>query len=763
MKLGYSLSVIANAIQTVNSVDSVQIVNEIFYDTRKIFNGNNALFFCLQSERRDGHDFIDDAYQKGVRNFVVNEKFDGKKRADCVYLSVKNTLFALQELAKFHRSHFHYPIIGITGSTGKTTVKEWLYQLLQNDFKIIRSPKSYNSQLGVALSLLELSDEFNLALIEAGISKPNEMQRLAEMINPTIGILTNIGTAHRENFTSPNEIFEQKIQLFEKAEILFASNSIRKFQLNNTNNVLFPNVQLPKDKLKSWTLSYSDNLELTATVVSYLTKKEVTIEQLNNLSQLAMRMEVFEGINQTTIINDAYNLDLDALKQSLEFLVESKFHTKKVVLIVASEIQPDYKKEIETLIQNYPIDSVEFLTSTENLDVQQYQNATILIKGYRNSAGQKLAQKFKLQKHETVVEVDMDALRNNLQFFRSKIKPTTKILVMVKAFAYGAGAEKIASFLERNNVDYLGVAYADEGVILRNLGIQTPILVMNAEPYSYESIIENNLEPSIFSQKSLDDFIKTLINLGKENYPIHLKIDTGMHRLGLNPTELLHLVETLKAQPEVVLKGVYSHLADADNFENDSYSQAQYQTFDKAVSYLRTHFSQPFLAHLLNTEGTLRFPEMQYDMVRMGIGLYGYVSNPEVHNYLHPTIYWKTIISQIRTLEKGERISYNGRFTTEKQSKIATIPVGYADGLKRSYKDAHGEVFINGKRCPIVGTICMDMCMVDVSETTCNEGDTVEIIGLNIPIYEVAEKMNTIVYEVLTSISRRVHRIYLNE
>ncbi len=763
MKLDYSLSTIANQIHTHNTVENKEVITTVFFDTRKIFNPANGLFFCLKSDRRDGHDFIPAAYEKGIRNFVISATFNGSIPAGCEVLIVDDALYALQELAKYHRSRFNYPVIGIAGSTGKTTVKEWLYQLLQEDFKIIRSPKSYNSQLGVALSLLEMSHQYNLAIIEAGISQPGEMERLAEIIQPTIGILTNIGTAHRENFSEPTEIYSEKIKLFKNASLVFLGESTRIYQSSPTTNYNYPSVSIDKNKLQQWAATFSDTIKLTITVVRYLTKKEVSINQINKLPQLAMRMEVFEGINQTTIINDAYNLDIEALRQSLDFLVASNFRTKTVVIIVAQEIQLLYKAAIEKLVKSYPIDDLSFVSSVDNFDFGKYTDCTVLIKGYRNSAGQKLAQKFKLQKHETVVEIDMDALRNNFNFFRSKVKPTTKVLVMVKAFAYGAGAEKIAAFLERNNVDYLGVAYGDEGVILRKSGIQTPILVMNAEPYSYESIIEHNLEPAIFSQKSLEEFIKTLINLGKENYPIHLKIDSGMHRLGFNPNEIDQVAELIKAQPEVTVKSVYSHLADADNFEDDTYSNHQFAIFEQVITSLRELLPNDFIAHILNTEGILQFPAQQHEMVRMGIGIYGYVSNDEMRKYLQPVIFWKTIISQIRILPKGERISYNGRFTTNKNSKIATIPVGYADGLRRSYGKVGGTVFINGIECTIVGSICMDMCMVDVTDVVCEEGDSVEIIGHNITLENFSKRMNTIPYEVLTSISKRVHRIYLNE
>lgn len=766
MKLNYSISEIAKIINASDKPTDNTVIQTISYDSRKIYHLSNTLFFCLKSKLRDGHDFINDAYQKGIRYFVVEDNFNRKVATDVILLHVKNPLKALQALAQFHREKFHYPVIGITGSTGKTTAKEWLYQLLQNHFKIVRSPKSYNSQIGVALSLLEMTEEYNLAIIEAGISEPREMEALAQMIQPTFGIFTNIGTAHLENFESQKAIFDEKSILFEKAQTIFYGEGLKAYCKKNLKNPHFSSEYiLDKTVLSPWTSSYFDLIRLTTLVASTFIHQKISIEQINSLPQLAMRMEVFDGINQNTIINDAYNLDLDALRQSLEFLISSNNRGKTAVLIVANHLSESYKKALQELTSNYPVGDIHFVQNIDLFDIQQFTNTTILIKGYRNNNGQELAQRFKLMKHETVVEIDMDALRQNLNFVRSKIKSTTKTLVMVKAFAYGTDALKIAPFLERNHVDYLGVAYGDEGVALRKAGIKLPILVLNTEPYSYENIIKYNLEPALFSLKSLDNFVRTLINLGKENYPIHLTIDTGMHRLGFNPDEKEQVLEMLKSQPEVRIKGIYTHLADADNFDDDNYSKRQLSLFGQTVEYFRNELPYSFLAHVLNTEGVIRFAEEhQYDMIRLGIGLYGYLANPEMKSHILPVLSWKTIISQIRTLAPEETISYNRKFTTKRTSKIATIPVGYADGLRRSYSQ-HGEgfVYINAQKCQIVGTICMDMCMVDVTDIVCQEGDEVIIIGKEQTLDEVARQMQTIPYEVLTSISKRVHRVYVNE
>lgn len=763
MKLNYSLSELSSIMKSDPTLLDNQTVQTIYYDSRKIHSSKdglskNGLFICLRGDRRDGHEFIEDAYQKGIRNFVVDHTFHGEVPNDVSVLRVENTLVALQKLAKFHRLRFSYPVIGITGSVGKTILKEWLYELLRTEFHIVRSPKSFNSQLGVALSLLEMSDEYNLAIIEAGISQPNEMKTLEDMIRPTIGILTTIGTAHLQNFDSEAALFHEKAILFQNARMVLSGDE--KYTLNTD----FSQKTIHINDLSSWKKNYYPLIRLASEIVFRLTGNLPTPAALNQLPQIAMRMEVFEGIQNTTIINDAYNLDLDAFKQSLDFLISSNNRSKAVLLIVANHVDSKMKSSIENLIQDYPIDFYQWIHKIDAFPIHQFSDASILIKGFRDSNGQKLAQKFKLLKHETIVEINMEALRNNLDFVRSKVKPTTKILAMVKASAYGTDALKIAPFLERNNIDYLGVAYGDEGVALRNIGVKTPILVMNAEPFSYENIIQHRLEPALFSHKSLEEFIKTLINLGIENYPIHLTFDTGMHRLGFHPDETNRVLETILSQPEISVQGIYTHLADADNFDSDDYSNRQLTLFDSIISTFRKNLTYPFLAHVLNSEGILKFTDHQYDMVRMGISLYGYVSNTKFKKSIQPVVSWKTIISQIRTLPKGEKISYNGRYTTDEVSKIAVIPVGYADGLKRIYnQNKEGFVFIHHQRCAIVGTICMDMCMVNVTNIACNEGDEVILIGEEQSLEDVAEQMKTIPYEVLTSISRRVHRVYLNE
>lgn len=758
MKLNYTLSEVASIINSGNDVADNQIVRTIYYDTRKIYTPEKGLFICLRGERRDGHDYIKEAYRKGIRLFIIENDYHKDIPDGASIIRVENSLLALQQLAQYHRSQYSYPVIGITGSTGKTTLKEWLYELLRNDYKIVRSPKSFNSQLGAALSLLEMSDTFNLAIIEAGISKPGEMAHLQKMIQPTIGVLTNIGSAHLQHFQSKDEIFHEKSILFKDAEVVFSGDT--KYTLNTD----LSDVDIDEKQLSQWTKTYFGLLQLASKIVVHLTGKLPATSAINHLPQLAMRMEVFEGIQNNTIINDAYNLDLDALKQSLDFLVTSSNRSHTAVLVVANEIDDNEQKMVEQLVRSYPIDDYRLVRNIERFDVHSFTDTTILIKGYRSSNGQKLAQYFKLMKHETVVEIDMDALRNNLNFVRSKVKPTTKILAMVKASAYGTDALKIAPFLERNNVDYLGVAYGDEGVSLRKIGVKTPILVMNVEPFAYEDIIHHQLEPAIYSRKSLDEFIKTLINLGIENYPIHLTFDTGMHRLGFNPDEVERVLETVLAQPEIHVKGIYTHLADADNHQSDEYSLQQLNQFEKIVATFKEKLSYPIIAHALNSEGIMKFPEHQFDMVRIGIALYGSISHPELKENIHPVISWKTIISQIRELPKGEKVSYNGRFTTQRTSKIAVIPVGYADGLKRSYnQNGEGFVYVNGIKCAIVGNICMDMCMIDVTDVKCEENDDVIIIGKEQSLEEVAKQMQTISYEVLTSISKRVHRVYLNE
>ena len=769
MKLGISYSELCTAIHGISLCEenSTLVLESVAYDSRKLIDGNSTIFFALSGEFRDGHTFIESAYSKGIRTFVISKDIPFDKFPDARFIQVKDTLVALQDLAHFHREKFNYPIIAITGSAGKTTVKEWLYHLLSPTLRISRSPKSYNSQLGVALSLLELQKDSDLALIEVGISKPGEMERLAEIVRPTLGVFTSFGRAHEENFQSTQAHINEKLRLFTKVQKTYFPNSIH---LTTEQQAQIHGVALKPENFQKELLllpfddKASVNNALVAIALSKLLLENTKLikERIPTLPQLALRMETFEGINGNTIINDTYNLDLDALTHSLEFQLRSAGNRKRVVIIGLDAENSLLKAELERIVEAFKPDFLYIISQNEQLP-QSFENSVILIKGTRKANMQRLAKQFRLKNHKTFVEIDLSAVRKNIMVFKSKLQPETKILAMVKAQSYGSGVEKMAHFLEQQGMDYLGVAYTDEGVELRKQGIKLPILVMNAEEDGFEDCINYQLEPAIFSFNQLDQFIKELIFQGQTDFPIHLKLDTGMKRLGFELQDVPRVCEILQAQPEIRVKSVYSHLADADNRRDKRFSEHQIQRFNQAVYTLSQTLNYTFDRHILNSEGVANYPNAQFEMVRMGIGMYGLSSNPTVKQKLKPVMRWISAISQVKILAKGDSVGYGRTFIAEKETKIAIIPVGYADGFKRSLSNGQGGVFIQDKFCPTVGRVCMDMIMVDVSKLQVKEGDRVEIIGENQTIEKFAENMQTIAYEVMTSISKRVHRVYLEE
>lgn len=768
MKIGILYNELCQVIQGVSSTgEAALIIDQVTTDTRKLVDGEATAFFALTGEFRDGHSFLEAAYKKGVRVFVVSKKIPLEKFPHAHVILVKDTLKALQDLARFHREKFTYPIIGITGSAGKTTVKEWLYHLLSPSLRVIRSPKSYNSQLGVALSLLELHADCDVALIEVGISKPGEMIRLAEIVQPTIGVFTSFGRAHEENFKSTEEHLAEKLTLFSGTQKTFYPNSIN---LNAELNKQIHGLALKPESFKKELalVPFEDKASINNAMVAIALAKllledsKVLKERIPNLPQLALRMETFEGINGNTIINDTYNLDLDALTHSLEFQLRTAENRKRVVIIGLDEDNTFRKKEVEKIVKAYQPDQLFILLKNETLNTT-LENAVVLIKGTRKADMQRLARQFRLKNHKTYVEIDLSAVRHNITIFKKDLHPETKLLAMVKAQSYGSGVEKVAAFLEQQGVDYLGVAYADEGVELRKQGISLPILVMNAEEDGFEDCINYNLEPAIYSFNQLDQFIKELIFQGQSAYPVHLKIDTGMKRLGFELADIPRVCEILSAQPEIRIKTVYSHLADADNRRDKRFTQHQIQKFYQGTHILNQQLNYHFDRHILNSEGIANYPDAQFDMVRLGIGMYGISSNPMVKSKLQPVLKWVSAVSQVKILSKGESVGYSRTFIADKETKIAVIPVGYADGFRRSLSNGKGGVYIHETFCPTIGRVCMDMIMVDVTKLHVKEGDRVEIIGKKQSIEKFADQMGTIAYEVMTGISKRVHRVYLEE
>lgn len=739
-------------------------IQQVSYDTRKISNPEENVFFALSGNFRDGHGFIADAHAKGVRFFVVNSQYSIEKLENSLFFVVEDTLKAIQRLAAFHRKKFSIPVVAITGSVGKTIVKEWLYQLLSTTYSVVRSPKSYNSQLGVALSLLEIKPEHEIALIEAGISQPNEMNELREMIQPTHGIFTAFGSAHRENFESESTHFQEKIALFRSIPT-FASVSIQ--SVSGASQLPFQWVDESKMDLKA--LPFSDqaslqNASIALTVARELNVKEYVLQkQLQQLTRLALRMETVDGIQGNTLVNDTYNLDLDALNHSLEYTISIAQNRPVVVILATDSFTPSKQAEVQRIVDKFAVSRCMFVHRDELPDVQDIRDSVILIKGTRASQLQRIVNLLQLKKHKTRVEINFSAIAENLRYFKSVLLPETKLLVMVKAASYGSGAEKVSAFLEKSGVDYLGVAYADEGVELRKNGISLPILVMNAEEEGFQDIIDYDLIPALYSFEILDAWIKKLILVGRENFPVHIKVDTGMRRLGFEPSDVDQLAAVFETQPEIQLAGIYSHLADADHPTDGSFTNHQAEKFTQFASRLTTRLGVAALKHLLNTEGISRFTTYQFDLVRLGIGIYGYSSQPEIKKHLQPAIAWKSMISQVKTIQAGESVGYSRTFVAPTAMQIAIIPVGYADGFRRSLSNGVGGVVIHGVFCPVVGNVCMDMTMVDVTHTSAKAGDEVEIIGTHQSLEKLAAAMNTIPYEVLTSISKRVHRVYLEE
>lgn len=747
--------------------DASVIIDQVVYDTRKLVDGAQTAFFALKGEFRDGHSFVEAAYQKGVRTFVVSQSIDLNKLPHSHVILVEDTLFALQELAAYHRKQFTYPVVAITGSAGKTTVKEWLYHLISPDLRVIRSPKSYNSQLGVALSLLELHEQCDLALIEVGISRTGEMNRLAEIVQPTLGVFTSFGRAHEENFRSTAEHLEEKLTLFKHTTKTYYPETIN---LTNEIKKSIHGMALKSDGFKremAWVpftdrASQSNAMLAIALAKLLLEDHKVLKERIQSLPRLALRMETFEGIHGNTIINDTYNLDLDALTHSLEYQLRVAGDRKRIVIIGLDEDNYHRKEAIEKIVAAFAPEEL-VITRDEAKVSRHFENAVILIKGTRRADMQRFARQFRLKNHKTFVEIDLSAIRHNLTVFKKNLHPDTKLLAMVKAQSYGSGVEKMANFLEQQGVDYLGVAYADEGVELRRQGIRLPILVMNAEEDGFEDCISFGLEPAIYSFHQMDQFIKELIFQGKTDYPVHLKVDTGMKRLGFELGDIQRVCEILKAQPEIRIKTVYSHLADADNRRDKRFTLHQIQRFNQATHLLAGQLNYHFDRHILNSEGIANYSDAQFEMVRLGIGMYGISSNATVRQKLQPVMKWISAVSQVKSLKKGESVGYNRTFITDKDLTIAIVPVGYADGFRRSLSNGKGGVYIHETFCPTVGRVCMDMIMVDVTKLHVKEGDRVEIIGSKQPIEKFAESMGTIAYEVMTGIARRVHRVYLEE
>ena len=794
-------------------------VNQIITDSRAFLHQGNALFFALTGPRNNGHHYITALLDRGLKCFVISDRNYISENAACIV--VQNTTIALQQLAAYHRRKFNYPFVGITGSNGKTIIKEWLFELLSGEYDIVRSPKSYNSQVGVPLSVLLSDNHYNLAIIEAGISEPDEMKNLAPLVRPDIGILTNIGDAHQENFNSKKEKTLEKLLLFQEAKTLIHCSDDR-----ITSDIV--NIYCRKWHIRqlSWTLhaqpsavyykkeSHAAKTALTATynekswqfeipftddssienachcftaALALLDDPQKIINRFSILAAVAMRLEIRQGINNCLLINDYYNSDLASLTIALTVLhqqAQKKHQKKQVILsdIRQTGIPPEeLYSQVNQLLVQWEIDQLtgigpeisahahhfstekRFYLSTSAFEKQvrrgDYTDSTILIKGAREFTFEKVSAMLQQKAHQTVLEIDLNALVHNLNIYRGLLNPGTRMMVMVKAFSYGSGDVEVAKVLQYHNVDYLAVAVADEGIELRRAGIHIPVVVMNPEEQSFRNIIDFRLEPNIYSLGLLRNFTRAVSFSGEKEFPVHLKLDTGMNRLGFKSArELEEAAEFLSQNKLLKVVSVFSHLAASDEPSLDNFTQQQITRFGELTGILDKKLSYPFMRHILNSAGIERFHQHAMEMVRLGIGLYGVsiTGLPLMH-----TGTFKSVVSQVKTLLPGETIGYSRKGTITRESRIAVVPVGYADGLDRKLGNRNGEAYINGKRVPVVGSICMDMLMLDVTGHNVATGDEVEFFGPHIPVTEVAEKAGTIPYEILTGISQRVKRIYL--
>ncbi len=795
-------------------------IKSVSIDSRSVAGSESILFFALVGQHHDGHRFIPELYSYfGVRVFVVSctENYS-LQHPDASFIYVQDTLVALQKLASFHRSKFTYPVVGITGSNGKTIVKEWLSQLLSADSRVVRSPKSFNSQVGVPLSILQMDESYQIGLFEAGISLPLEMDKLVPIIAPDYGILTNIGNAHQENFVDLKQKVIEKIKLFKNTKQLIyckdhqlidtiiqeqgikntltwghapdASIQIKNITKNNGSTTIHIQHQ---EKETSFSIPFTDSASVENAMHCYCfmlligAKPNTIPSKMERLTPVAMRLELKEGINSCTLINDSYNSDIGSLSIALDFLLQQKQHPQRLLILSdilqSGQTLKTLYTDVARLITEKRVDKLigigkdisefanlfniekEFYSSTneflDSFSRRQISNTAILLKGSRTFHFERISAIMERKAHRTVMEVNLNALEHNLNYFRSLLRPDVKVMALVKAFSYGSGSYEIANLLQFHRVDYLGVAFADEGVALREAGITLPIIVLNPSFGTYELMIEYNLEPEIFNFSGFDEFVNVLDRSGVGTYPIHLKIDSGMHRLGFTSNEVDDLISSLKKHSNIKVQSIFSHLAASEDKGHDSFTQNQINNYTDSYNRLSQTIGYSPIRHILNSAGIERFPQAHFDMVRLGIGLYGVSSVDQTKLQNVSTL--KTHIIQVKYLNAGETVGYNRKGVITKPSTIATIPIGYADGLDRRLSNGNGEFFLNGKMVPTIGNVSMDTCTLDATGVDVKEGDEVVIFGGNPTIFDIAKALNTIPYEVLTSISRRVKRIYFQE
>lgn len=806
--------------------DSESNVRWILTDSRSLCFPEETLFFAIRSGRNDGHKYIADLYRRGVRNFVVEELPQNwnEEYPEANFLKVPFALEALQRLAERHRDEFNIPVVGITGSNGKTVVKEWLFQLLSPSMAVTRSPRSYNSQIGVPLSVWLLNEQSEVGVFEAGISQPGEMDALRDIIQPTVGVLTNLGAAHQENFKSMEDKCHEKLKLFHDSKAIvypYDDEIVRKcvesyeykgeqiaWSMKDSSVKMFVKSVDKKDtqttisyvfngKEASYTLPFIDEASIANSITCAavalhlgLTTDEIA-QRMPAIEPVAMRLEVKQGQHGCTLINDSYNSDVNSLDIALDFMNRRPDHEGRRRTLILSDIYQSGEdgatlyKEVSDLAVKRGVEKFigigpEISRYADEIQIKEkyffndcnafiesnvfgsLRNEVILLKGSRKFSFDKLTELLEQKVHETILEVNLNAVVKNLNYYRSFMKPTTKLVCMVKADAYGAGAVEVAKTLQDHRVDYLAVAVADEGVTLRKNGITCNIMIMNPEMTSFKTMFDYKLEPEVYSFRLLDALVKAAQKEGITGYPVHIKLDTGMHRLGFDPRcDMDELISRLKNQNAIIPRSVFSHFVGSDSDDFDNFSAMQFKLFDEGSKKLQSAFSHKILRHMDNSAGIEHFPERQMDMCRLGLGLYGIDSRD--NSILNTVSTLKSTILQIHHVPKEETVGYSRKGVLTRDSVIGAIPIGYADGLNRRLGCGHCYCLVNGQKAPYVGNICMDVAMIDLTGIDCKEGDTVEIFGEHLPVTVLSDVLGTIPYEVMTSISNRVKRVYYQD
>ncbi|CAH0133646.1 bifunctional UDP-N-acetylmuramoyl-tripeptide:D-alanyl-D-alanine ligase/alanine racemase [Chryseobacterium sp. Bi04] len=815
--MNYTVQQIAKITNAQVIGDGDVMIKNIAFDSRIIYSTKNTAFIAINTHKNSGEKFIESAIDRGIHVIISEHPYP--QFENITWIIVENSVDFLQKLAKYHFEHSHLQSIGITGSNGKTILKEWLYQCLWNEFPTVKSPKSFNSQIGLPLSLLQINASHKLGIFEVGISQPDEMENLENIFHPQIGLLTHIGTAHAANFSSEEELIDEKLKLFKDSEViiyngdhslvskkikeLYSDKKLISYGFKKENQVFIKNniskgeniiVEYFGEEI-SFPAHQRDEATLTNALALITVLKELNIgnqkivEKINTLKAVEMRLEAIEGIKGNIVINDSFNLDLDSLKTALQFLKEYNKPKKSLVLtdiVGVNTNSQELYEEVSELVNEQHFDSVfligdeiskfselfkskvyTFIDTKELIESKRLtdlENQIILLKGARKFEIERLKDILELRKHDTVLEINLNAILHNINYHKSLLKPGTKMMAMVKANAYGLGSYEISEFLQHHHIDYLGVAFADEGAELRKKGITTPIVVMNPEQHSYQTIIDYNLEPEIYSFRVLDLFYEAVQKSGyDQKYPIHIKLETGMHRLGFKDFELDRLSETLQHK-NLKVQSMFSHLSSSDVPEEKEFTMSQLEIFEKNSGYLTEKLGYTPIRHILNSSGITNYTHYQYDMVRIGIGMLGESPYSEIQKKLQSVVSFKTVISQISLVENGESVGYSRKYKTDHQTNIATIPVGYADGIPRLIGNQIGKLGVHKTLAPIVGNICMDMMMLNVDNIpNVKEGDTVTIFNAHPSLKEFAAYCKTITYEVLTSISPRVKRIYIKD